>query len=70
MGISRTDSKRPRPINAWRNPESTVEVAAWVRNLSDEVYKTLAFDASEGANLVGNQVGDPRTYGITFSLNW
>jgi iron complex outermembrane receptor protein len=55
---------------AWRSASSQLELAFWVRNVTNEVYKTLAFDASEGANLVGNQVGDPRTYGVTLSLSW
>ena len=29
------------------------------------LVRYLAFDASEGNNLVGNRVGDPRTYGAT-----
>ena len=55
---------------AWRNAEGNIEVAGWVRNMTNEVYKTLAFDASEASSLVGNQVGQPRTYGLTVSLNW
>jgi outer membrane receptor protein involved in Fe transport len=55
---------------AWRSASEALEVAVWVDNVENEVYKTLAFDASEGANLVGNQVGDPRTYGVTFSFQW
>ena len=42
-----------------------IEVSGWVRNLTNEVYKQLAFDASAGPALVGNLVGDPRTYGFS-----
>lgn len=55
---------------AWRNPSETIEVAGWVRNLTDQVYKTLAFDASTAANLVGNLVGDPRTYGVSVNFQF
>jgi iron complex outermembrane receptor protein len=53
---------------AYRSPMAAIEVAFYVRNLTDEVYKTLAFDASSAANIVGNLVGDPRTYGVSFSI--
>ena len=42
-----------------------LEISGWVRNLTNEVYKTLAFDASAGPGLVGNLLGDPRTYGLS-----
>jgi iron complex outermembrane receptor protein len=42
-----------------------LEFAGWIRNLTNEVYKTLAFDASAGPGLVGNLLGDPRTYGLS-----
>ena len=54
---------------AYRTPDGAIEVAGWVRNLLDERYKTLAFDAS-AAGFVGNIVGDPRTYGISVGLEW
>jgi hypothetical protein len=38
--------------------------------VTDEVYKTLAFNAAVAAGLVGNLVGDPRTYGVSLSLTW
>jgi iron complex outermembrane receptor protein len=54
----------------YRTPEGDIEVAGWIRNVTDEVYKTLAFDASQAADLVGNFVGDPRTYGVSISFTW
>lgn len=55
----------------YRTPgDGDIEVTGWVRNVTNEVYKTLAFDASAGAGLIGNLVGDPRTYGVTVSLSW
>jgi iron complex outermembrane receptor protein len=55
---------------AWRTPDEQIEIAVWVRNIEDEIYKTLAFDASGNANLVGYLVGDPRTYGVGASIRF
>ncbi len=53
---------------AYRLPDGQSELAVWARNVTDEVYKTLAFDATRSAGLVGNLVGDPRTYGVSMSV--
>lgn len=55
---------------AWRNEDNTLEVAAWVRNLTDERYKTFAFDASIFAAVVINFVGEPRTAGVDLSFRF
>ena len=55
---------------SWRSSDEKLEVSGWVRNLTDEVYKTYAFDAVEAYGLVGNLVGDPRTYGATVAFTW
>ena len=47
-----------------------MEIAAWVRNLTDERYKTYAFDASFFSKVVINFVGEPRTIGLDLSINW
>jgi outer membrane receptor protein involved in Fe transport len=54
---------------AYRTPTSNIEVAGWVRNLEDTVYKTFAFDASFSRQTL-NFVGDPRTIGfdVTFTF--
>lgn len=54
----------------YKTPEGTVEVAGWVRNLTDQRYKTYAFDASAFTDLVANFVGEPRTYGGEMSFVW
>ena len=55
---------------AYRTPTGNVEVAFWVRNITDEVYKTYAFDATNVSFVVLNFTGQPRTIGgdiiITF----
>ena len=49
---------------AYRTPSSNVEVAGWIRNLEDRVYKNFAFDVSRFSALVLNFPGEPRTIGI------
>ena len=60
--LGRSDRARPRCPNtaigqkayflhnvrlAYRTPTGNVEVAGWVRNVEDQVYKNFAFDASQ-----------------------
>ncbi|MEZ4331399.1 MAG: TonB-dependent receptor [Myxococcota bacterium] len=52
------------------SPTEQLEVSVWARNITNEVYKTLSFDASGGPGFIGNLVGDPRTYGITFKVSY
>lgn len=54
----------------YESPDESIEVALWVRNFTNEVYKQLAFDASATAGFVGNLVGDPRTYGVSVALKF
>jgi outer membrane receptor protein involved in Fe transport len=51
---------------AYRAPSGNVELAAWVRNVEDKVYKTYAFDVSRFTNLTINYPGEPRTIGLDF----
>ena len=54
---------------AYLTPAGDIEIAGWVRNLENKIYKSLAFDAT-AAGLVGNIPGDPRTYGVSVRVNW
>ena len=54
----------------YRPPIPNLEILAWVRNVTNEEYKTFAFDATFFANLVVNFVGEPRTYGATASFTF
>ena len=54
----------------YQAPSGNLEVAGWVRNLTNEVYKTLSFDSSGGPGFVGNLVGDPRTYGVSLKVSF
>ncbi|MCA9504072.1 MAG: TonB-dependent receptor [Spirochaetaceae bacterium] len=52
----------------YSTPGEHIEVALWVRNLTNEVYKQVSYDATAIAGLVGNFVGNPRTYGLSAKL--
>jgi outer membrane receptor protein involved in Fe transport len=54
----------------YRTPGGNVEVAGWVRNLTDEVYKTFAFDGSTFQDTTIYFVGEPRTYGGTITVTF
>jgi iron complex outermembrane receptor protein len=48
----------------YRTPTGNLEVAGWIRNVEDEVYKNYAFDASRFTGITINFPGEPRTFGI------
>ena len=55
---------------AYQSPDGRIEIAGWVRNIEDAVYKTYGFDASEFGGLTIAYVSEPRMYGFDFSVNW
>jgi outer membrane receptor protein involved in Fe transport len=69
-----TISQRPYWVHnvrlAYRPPGGRVEIAGWVRNLTNEAYKTFAFDGSTFNRTTIYFVGDPRTYGGTISVSF
>jgi outer membrane receptor protein involved in Fe transport len=46
------------------------EIVGWVRNMTDELYKTYGFDASLVQKTTINFLGEPRTYGMEFKTSW
>ncbi|MEM7413570.1 MAG: TonB-dependent receptor [Myxococcota bacterium] len=54
----------------YRTPGGSIEVAGWVRNVTDEVYKNFAFDASVVSRVIINFVGEPRTIGVDVTVNF
>ncbi len=54
----------------YRTPAMNIEVAGWIRNLDDQVYKTFAFDVSRFRGVVVNYVGEPRTLGVDFTITF
>ena len=52
------------------DPSGTIEVSGWCRNLTDQVYKTFAFDGSSFRQTTIYFTGDPRTYGVTLGIRF
>jgi outer membrane receptor protein involved in Fe transport len=55
---------------AYRTPTGNLEVAGWIRNVEDQVYKTYAFDVSRFTQTVINFTGEPRTIGFDLSFTF
>jgi outer membrane receptor protein involved in Fe transport len=49
---------------AYRTPTGNLELAGWIRNVEDQVYKNFAFDASRFTGITINFPGEPRTFGM------
>jgi outer membrane receptor protein involved in Fe transport len=54
----------------WRSPDERVEIAGWVRNLTNQSYKTFAFDGSTFRNTSIYYVNEPRTYGGSLQVTF
>ena len=55
---------------SYQPPDTRLEIAGWVRNMTNEVQKTFAFDGSTFTDTSIYFVGNPRTYGVTFVVNY
>ena len=55
---------------SYRTPGERIELAFWVANIFDEEYKRDAFDITRESDTILEVWGEPRTYGVTLSLNW
>jgi iron complex outermembrane receptor protein len=51
-------------------PNGTTQLAGWCRNVTDERYKTYAFDVSQFRSVVINNLGNPRSCGVDIILSW
>lgn len=47
-----------------------IELTGWCRNVTDERFKTYAFDVSRFRSVVINFPGEPRSCGADISFNW
>jgi len=50
-------------------PGEQIEIAGWVRNLTDEKYKRYAAEV-RALQSVLNWIGEPRTYGFSIGFEW
>jgi iron complex outermembrane recepter protein len=55
---------------AYRPPGGRVEIAAWVRNLTNQAYKSFAFDGNTFNETTIYFVGEPRTIGGTMIVTF
>jgi iron complex outermembrane receptor protein len=55
---------------AYRTPSGGLEIAGWVRNVEDTVYKTFAFDGSGIQETTIYFLGEPRTFGVTVTTTF
>jgi iron complex outermembrane receptor protein len=55
---------------SYRLPDGRMEISTWVRNVTDQVYKTYSFDASTFSKVTLHFPGMPRTYGGSISFSW
>jgi iron complex outermembrane receptor protein len=54
----------------YRGTDGSLQVAAWVKNISEEEYVTAGVDLRGSFNYVYNHRGRPRTYGVEFTYNF
>jgi iron complex outermembrane receptor protein len=54
----------------YRTPGENIELALWVRNLTNQAYKTFAFDGSTFNNITIYFVGEPRTFGGSLRVSF
>jgi len=55
---------------AYRTPNDMIELAGWVRNVTDEIYRLDVIDLSRFQKSIIYAFGVPRTYGVTLSVSF
>jgi iron complex outermembrane receptor protein len=55
---------------AYATLDGTIEIAGWVRNITDEIYPLTAFDRKDSNNAISYVMSDPRTYGVSASIRF
>jgi iron complex outermembrane receptor protein len=53
----------------WAADDGRYQLVAWIKNLSDEEYRTYAIPVTS-LGFTQNMYGKPRWYGVTFTMNW
>jgi iron complex outermembrane recepter protein len=54
----------------YRTPDEQIELAGWVRNLTDEIYRVDVIDLTRFQNSILYAIGDPRTYGVSLTVRF
>jgi iron complex outermembrane receptor protein len=55
---------------SWSLADGNIEVAGWVRNLSDNVARVTALDLQGALSQINYVMNEPRTYGLTATLRF
>jgi len=55
---------------AWAMMDGKFEVAGWVRNVTDEVYRVTALNLIGVLDQINYVIAEPRTYGITGTVKF
>jgi len=55
---------------AWATMDGKLEVAGWVRNVTDEVYRVTAINLIGVLSQINYAIAEPRTYGITGTIKF
>ena len=54
----------------YRTPDERIEVAGWVRNITDKAYLIDSFDLRSFFTEILDVYGEPRTFGVTISFSY
>jgi iron complex outermembrane receptor protein len=54
----------------WNSPQDNYKITGYVRNALDKLYKTGVSIPQQAGSYADVTVGDPRTYGVTLSVNF
>jgi outer membrane receptor protein involved in Fe transport len=54
----------------WNSPQDNYKITGYVRNATDKLYKTGVSIPQQAGSYADVTVGDPRTYGVTLSVNF
>ncbi|MAG34366.1 MAG: hypothetical protein CL908_26115 [Deltaproteobacteria bacterium] len=55
---------------SYANADETFELAGWIKNATNQAYKTFSFDASTFQSTTVHFVGEPRFYGLSTTFRF
>lgn len=54
----------------YKSPSETFELSGWIENFTNQAYTVDVFNLSRVRGAILHAIGDPRTYGLTFKVNF
>ncbi|MGB0618162.1 MAG: TonB-dependent receptor [Myxococcota bacterium] len=76
FNASNTDWAKQKPLwlfntrVTYKSPSDTFEISAWIENITDQRYTLDVFNLARLRSAILHAIGDPRTYGVTFRVNF